>query len=72
MHEGKCCGMDYDAVPLHGALDIVAAAMTSIVCGNVKKGSQRSGLFRNMLPCVHHQDMEVLPEEIVRKVIIEI
>ncbi|XP_033351912.1 uncharacterized protein LOC117234625 [Bombus vosnesenskii] len=68
IHEGKCCGVNYDTVPLHGALDIVATAMTSIVCGNVKKGSQRSGLFRNMFPCVRCQDMEVLPEEIVRKV----
>ncbi|KAK1132082.1 hypothetical protein K0M31_016220 [Melipona bicolor] len=68
-HAGKCCGINYDAVPLHGALDIVATAMTSIICGNVlKKGPQRPGMFRDAFPCVRCQDTAVLPEEIIRKV----
>ncbi|XP_017791540.1 PREDICTED: uncharacterized protein LOC108573588 [Habropoda laboriosa] len=68
-HADKCCGVNYDAVPLHAALDIVTVAMTTVICDNMpKKRSQRSGLFRNVLPCVHCRDNKVLPENIVRKV----
>ncbi|KAK9294117.1 hypothetical protein QLX08_011160 [Tetragonisca angustula] len=68
-HAGKCCGINYDAVPLHGALDIVATAMTSIICGNVaKKGQQRPGMFRDAYHCVRCQETAVFPEEIIQKV----
>ncbi|CAK9801588.1 hypothetical protein ANTQUA_LOCUS2902 [Anthophora quadrimaculata] len=68
-HAGKCCGINYDAVPLHAALDIVTVAMTTAICENMpKRGSQRPGLFRNVLPCVRCRDNQILPENIVRKV----
>ncbi|CAL7943773.1 unnamed protein product [Xylocopa violacea] len=68
-HAGKCYNTNYDAVPLHGALEIVPVAMTSIMCGNaLRNGSPRPGLFYDMFPCFLCRRLEDLPEAVSRKV----
>lgn len=66
----KCYDVNYDNIPLHGALDVVIMAMESIARGNIpKKQSQRPSLFRDVFPCTRCREMQDVPDHIVYKVI---
>lgn len=68
-HSKKCFAINYESIPLHGALDVVTASTASIICVSVlKKKCQQSDLYQDMSPCVRCQDFDVLPDEVVRKV----
>lgn len=68
-HSKKYFAINYESIPLHGALDVVAASTASIICVSVlKKKCQQSDLYQDMSPCVRCQDFDVLPDEVVRKV----
>ncbi|XP_043791268.1 uncharacterized protein LOC122714192 [Apis laboriosa] len=67
-HSKKYFAINYESIPLHGALDVVAASTASIICVSVlKKKCQQSDLYQDMSPCVRCQDFDVLPDEVVRK-----
>ncbi|PBC27518.1 hypothetical protein APICC_08441 [Apis cerana cerana] len=67
-HSKKCFAINYESIPLHGALDVVTASTASIICVSVlKKKCQQSDLYQDMSPCVRCQDFDVLPDEVVRK-----
>lgn len=68
-HSKKCFAINYESIPLHGALDVVTASTASIICVSVlKKKCQQSDLYQDMSPCVRCQDFDILPDEVVRKV----
>lgn len=69
LHSKKYHAINYESIPLHGALDVVTASMASIICVSVlKKKCQQSDLYQDMSPCVRCQDFDILPDEVVRKV----
>ncbi|XP_034183601.2 uncharacterized protein LOC117605908 [Osmia lignaria lignaria] len=68
-HGCICDDINYDKIPLHGALDTMATAMTSIICGKISNDKSESyGLFRDTCACVHCRNDEDVPDDIVQKV----